>query len=253
MPRPRMMQILSDLHLDVWNNRRAFDHLIADLQPEGCSTLIIAGDLGEYSFLIEQAHSVFECICDKYEEVIYVAGNHEYYGSNYERTQDRLKALDAKFSNLYCLENETFESKVGLVAGTTLWFSDGPYNRFYEKLMNDFRFIENFRDWVYEVNAKSIDFLANLAKTEQRKPDLVITHHLPCWKSVSAQYTHDRTNLYFLCDISGILLDMNPKVVVHGHSHIPCDYILGETRVTSNPRGYPGENRGNYEPRIIQL
>lgn len=250
---PKKIQLVSDLHLDIWNNRRAFDHLVSDLRPEDRSTLVIAGDLGEHQFLMEQAYEVFECLCDKYEEVIYVAGNHEYYGSSYERTQERLKTLDARLSNLYCLENETLESRVGLVAGTTLWFRDGPYNRMFEKLMNDFRFIEDFRSWVYEVNAKSIDFLADLARSEERKPDLVITHHLPCRKSVSAHYAHDRTNLYFLCDVSETLLDMSPKVWVHGHTHVPCSYWLGDTEVHCNPRGYPGENRTVYEPRAIQL
>jgi hypothetical protein len=33
------------------------------------------------------------------------------------------------------------------------------------------------------------------------------------------------------------------KLWTHGHTHHPFDYIVGETRVICNPRGYI-----NYEP-----
>ena len=33
------------------------------------------------------------------------------------------------------------------------------------------------------------------------------------------------------------------KLWVHGHTHSPSDYMVGDTRVVCNPLGYPGERR----------
>jgi predicted phosphodiesterase len=46
-----------------------------------------------------------------------------------------------------------------------------------------------------------------------------------------------------------------PKLIVHGHTHDPCDYMIGETRVICNPRGYPAEHPWyeNYQPKIVEI
>jgi len=36
------------------------------------------------------------------------------------------------------------------------------------------------------------------------------------------------------------------KLWVHGHTHDPYDYVIGETRVVCNPRGYIG-----YEAQAV--
>ncbi len=240
------VHLVSDLHVDAYLNRD--DYIMYDLDPGDCEALIVAGDLAESWYLEERAVGDFEVLCDKYAHVIYVLGNHEYYGSSYEETQDRFKALGEQFSNLFCLDNESVTIGEVSVAGSTLWFRDTPMNQLYEKYVSDFSQIQRFRDWVYGQNEKSVGFLQ-----EARDIDLVVTHHLPSYKSVGAKYAGEPTNLYFLCDVSEIMLDMGPKVWVHGHSHIPCDYMLGETRVTSNPRGYPGENSSGYGPLTIEI
>ncbi len=239
-------QLVSDLHLDLWLD--ANDHFIHDLMPEGPETLIIAGDLCESAHLRYHSQEIFEVLCGKYQNVIYVAGNHEYYGTDYQSFQEQFKRLDERFDNLFCLENQILVVDGVAVAGTTLWFRNTPMNLLYEGRMRDFGAIERHRYWVYAQNEEAIEFLKGMDDI-----DLVVTHHLPSYKSVDARYTAEPTNLYFLCDVSDIMLDMGPKVWMHGHTHIGCDYMLGETRVICNPRGYPGENPGEYRPVIIEI
>ncbi len=238
-----IFHLTSDLHLDTYEG----DTFAYDLIPGNAEALIIAGDMCGSFYLHEQGYETLQVLCDKYGLVIYVLGNHEYYGSDYEKTQDRFRYLGQKIANLSCLENEVLDCGV-VVAGTTLWFPDSPMNRIYEKFMNDFSVIEGFRGWVYEKNREAVEFLRGA-----KEADLIVTHHLPCPKSIHPQYTNSITNRYFLCDISEILLDLGPQVLVHGHTHTPCDYRLGKTRVICNPRGYPRENKGEYSPKIIEL
>lgn len=245
--------LISDLHTDSWQLRAELknkqgDNFLLDLYPTGDETLIIAGDLCEYRYLQRHGIEMFRDLCNKYRHVIYVAGNHEYYGTNYQVFQERFKYLQKEFDNLHCLENETVEINDISIAGTTLWFRDTPENILYERHLNDFRYIEDFKNWVYDVNQRAQDFLKELSN-----PDLIILHHLPSHQSVNAKYTNEPTNLYFLCDINNIISDLNPKFVVHGHTHIGCEYNINNTRVICNPRGYPGENENQYNVREFEL
>jgi predicted phosphodiesterase len=244
--------LVSDLHLDHWED----DCFVYDLCPEGDETLIIAGDLCESYYLKGAAAFALGILCEKYRNVVYVLGNHEYYGSFYKEVQRKFAELDERFENLFCLDDQLLVLEGVTIAGTTLWFRNTPMNPLYEREMQDFRLIQNFRSWVYGENARSLEFLKSVAHDKSRgnfETDLVITHHLPSFKSVNARYERNPVNLYFLCDVSEIMLDMGPKVWVHGHTHVPCDYQLGDTRVVCNPRGYPGQNPGEYHPVIIEI
>ena len=35
---------------------------------------------------------------------------------------------------------------------------------------------------------------------------------------------------------------------IHGHIHFCSNYQIGATRIIANPRGYPGENTGGFDP-----
>jgi hypothetical protein len=48
------------------------------------------------------------------------------------------------------------------------------------------------------------------------------------------------------------------KLWTHGHTHELFDYMVGETRVVCNPRGYVGHERGSealdpYRAKIIEI
>jgi hypothetical protein len=83
------------------------------------------------------------------------------------------------------------------------------------------------------------------------KPVVVITHMAPSFMSVNEKYLHDTvTNGGYASDMSEFILDHdNIKVWVHGHMHNPVDYMIGDTRVLANPRGYvPWESDNGFQP-----
>lgn len=42
--------------------------------------------------------------------------------------------------------------------------------------------------------------------------------------------------------LPGVIVEKyGPELWIHGHTHVPCDYELLDTRIVCNPRGYPGE------------
>jgi predicted phosphodiesterase len=73
----------------------------------------------------------------------------------------------------------------------------------------------------------------------------------PSFASVNKKYAHEKTmNGAYASDLSEFILDNeNIKVWVHGHMHDPVDYMIGDTRVVSNPRGYIGhEDTSGFNP-----
>ena len=84
--------ILSDLHLE-FGQELTFDNVNADV-------LILAGDCIVAAALVDSSNknaamrdlfcSVFASASENFEHVIYVAGNHEFYHSDWETTPDIL-------------------------------------------------------------------------------------------------------------------------------------------------------------------
>ena len=56
-------------------------------------------------------------------------------------------------------------------------------------------------------------------------------------------YAESPINRFFVSDETPLILDKKPRLWVHGHTHLTCDYMLGETRVVCNPHGYPKERK----------
>ena len=59
-------------------------------------------------------------------------------------------------------------------------------------------------------------------------------------------------------DLSEFILD-HPQIKLwtHGHTHHPFDYVIGETRIVCNPRGYESdgycENSGWDITKIVEV
>jgi predicted phosphodiesterase len=69
------IQPLSDLHLEFHaDSGRAF---IDSLNVSDVEVLVLAGDISTYSRGLYEQLAGF---CDRFAHVIYVTGNHEYYG-----------------------------------------------------------------------------------------------------------------------------------------------------------------------------
>lgn len=227
--------LISDLHLDMRKNPM---RMIMDIEPTS-NALVIAGDLAEARNI--QSDWLL-AIAEKYPSgVLYVPGNHEFYGMDLDSTYDLLYQLAPRNFNVLHNDSAAMEDG-GYYFGTTLWFPDNELNGLYESMMSDFSCISNFRQWVYGEHNSAKHYLRN------SNADVWILHHLPLARSIHPKYAGSTINRFFLGDISDLLspriYSETPKVIVHGHTHEPCDYMAGDTRVVCNPLGYP--NEGNH-------
>ena len=104
--------VLSDLHLEFGRLSTVIDGRGIE---EGADVVVLAGDIAEGERGIRWAR---ETLISK--EIIYVAGNHEFYSHGFEALTDRMREV-ARQMDVHFLERD--EVMIGGVRflGTTLW------------------------------------------------------------------------------------------------------------------------------------
>lgn len=220
--------IMSDIHFEFMADHG--DSFLDSEWPE-YDVCVIAGDLATSPYIIG---SIQKC-CTTFKEVVYVAGNHEYFYSSIQKVNRGLQKI--KCSNFHWLNNSTVTIDGQRFVGGTMWYRRDE-DPFFRNRMCDFSEIKNTSS-IFEENDKFLEFINSVQLDED---DVVVTHHLPSSKSVPEQYKYDPLNCYFVCDVQNVIRQYNPKLWVHGHTHTCFDYSMGRTRVCCNPHGYPGEN-----------
>jgi Icc-related predicted phosphoesterase len=231
---------LSDLHLEFHEDGgREF---LRSLDPRAADVLVVAGDLCNVGGL----WGVLKALCERFAHVVFVAGNHEYYGSGPDEVHRVLAPIEPDLPGFHWLHETEITLEGVRFGGTTLWFPDDPQNERHAHLLNDFSQIRGFRRWVYDANARAVRFLEERASAL----DVVVTHHLPARDSIDPRFAGSPLNRFFLCDVGHLLGPARPALWVHGHTHASCEYRIGETRVVCNPAGYHGENV-DFNPRFV--
>ena len=234
------IQIASDVHCEF--HRDGGIKWCQNL-PVIAPILSISGDFATDRYLVRN----LSILCERFEHVIFVCGNHEYYGSDRGSVNNNLVKLSNRFSNFHWLNNSTVEINGQRFIGGTMWFKNDPLNWAYEDRLSDFRAIIGFKKWVYEVNKETLDYFNNNLK----QGDYLITHHAPCSLSISEEYTGSPLNRFFVCDISEMIREKKPAIHQHGHTHTMFDYQLYDTRVVCNPYGFPDYEETNYNELFV--
>ncbi len=244
---------MSDTHFDFYADKG--HKFVEQLDPEDADVVVLAGDIDTARFP-DQFKWVFAALVEKYRHVVMVPGNHEYYRSDWAQVwhslnearrglEDRVHLLSHK-DGVVVIEGQRF-------IGDTMWYRETAETMRGEPFFSDFHYIKNLKSWVYVENA----MFDGLLCAELDSSAVVVTHHMPSEKSVHQLWKNAKSNCFFLCDQEQLIRDRQPKLWVHGHTHMAFDYMIGTTRVVCNPRGYPGERfpRGSlkYKPQLIEV
>jgi Icc-related predicted phosphoesterase len=232
--------VVSDLHFEF--QRDGGESLVENFDKD-VDVLVVAGDLSVGKGLAD----ALTLLLEKFEHVVYLAGNHEYYGTTRQVVIDVIEETGHRYpglhwlrpGNIVCLDGQRF-------LGGTLWFPNHPTAPKYQ--LNDFRLIKDFESWVYVENQETVNFL----NQEVKSTDVVVTHHLPSYRSVAKEYQGSSLNPFFVCDIEPTILKTQPRLWIHGHTHTSCDYFIQNTRVVCNPFGYAQhEENVRFDPNLV--
>lgn len=262
------IRVASDLHLEGFQNvppeKLAEGFLPVDVR-DSTAVLVLAGDISSKP---DQLIEFIEHVESRFKHVIYVPGNHEVYKHNFDVWNDVLRTRFKELKNTSAaVADEVLEAVIDGVRFIfgTLWADGGPTQKDREQVnfyLNDFRLI--LRNLTDEEDAlrprqrfftvddmvsefkKQRDLIDEKLKVPFEGKTVVVTHHLPSRRLVSARFwPHDGSdgaNGGFVGACENILAyDHAPALWIHGHTHDSIDTELWKTRIICNPAGYRGE------------
>jgi len=250
------VRVVSDLHLEFCSGGEVPDLGSGDV-------LVLGGDILCAKHLktngpLRKVYLDFLNKCLKnFDRVLYIAGNHEHYGYNYEGTWVTLRNNLPKGIEL--LEDSIAEVEDWVFIGSTFW-TDFRRENALEMMeaaqrMNDYKAIRitpKYRkmspDDTLGFHKVSRKFLADKLEECENRKVWVLTHHAPSYQSVHQMYRASGiANGAYVTDLDEFIL-AHPQIKVwsHGHTHNSFDYEIGQCRVICNPRGYyTGVNSNN--------
>lgn len=241
------LQLISDLHTEFYDEFPLRMCQRIEIVPD-LDFLVIAGDLVVPARQKpEDVFGIFDYFSRKARHILYVEGNHEFYGSGWTATRMRLSEVLPKNYTWFRNDEHTIDG-VHFYGGA-MWFpnSDG-LDGLYREYLNDWFQVFDLREWVYKENVAFREGAKNLVRPET----IVISHHLPRHESVPQEYKFSHTNRFFVSDQGPVIWNNRPRLWLHGHTHQPCDYMIQDTHVVCNPYAYPLERRdqGPY-PTVV--
>lgn len=252
--------ILSDLHLH--GDLLTFGD---KLQVPDADLCVIAGDLTDN---LKDTFEWMARVLRPHLPVIYVLGNHDYFGESLVSGLANARQLAADH-RILLLEDRVVtcgrksNREIRLI-GSTLWTDFALHSGgndcqarqlAFEQLreaMPEFHSVRRDDDTellmrpqdAYSKHLISRAFInAELEKPFEGKT-VVITHHAPHRLSIPSDFAGSPINPAFASDLSNTIEQHRPDLWIHGHTHASFDYQVGQTRVVCNP---PGNGKGNPE------
>lgn len=230
------------------------------------STLVLAGDISPY---FGQRVLILEHLLPRFRRIIYIAGNHEFYGGELtdwgfeaNRIAERLPE-NIHLSRTYQAQNKEFDG-VNFIY-STMWteFGEGrPLEEMTIANMPDCRAISYLGkrlkpEYIWPIHKANLEstksFLETCYAQNPAIPRVVITHHMPAMSLCDPRYGNSPANGLFASRDTEPLLaaDYAPQFWLYGHTHAPNKRKLENTVCICNPKGYPKELGCNYEPRMF--
>lgn len=260
--------LISDLHADFWLTQRNLtlqenvDLFVGSLLPTNPSkVLVIAGDLGHHN---RQSNLLLMSFRRKYDHVLVVLGNHDYYlvnsserWKNNNRSRNRrnnLKELASQIDGVTLLDGSQLTIDGITYAGTGMWhdfsfgveqlcFSEHYLYEIWQRSMNDSELIlpklslHMLRSFFEE----EFDKLQSIFKKSQ----VIVTHVSPDAEGMPSKHRNDPVSTFYYFDGSKLLSTAKNKVWCYGHTHTRADYLHKDgCRLINNALGYPVEKNG---------
>ena len=240
--------VLSDLHLS-----RA---PLAPPPAAGVDAYVLAGDIARPQAAIAWAAELGK-------PVVYVPGNHEFYGGSLPGVVRELRRLAAGTA-VHVLDNEEVSLGGVRFLGSTLWSDfllDGPGARRDAAMREALRCMHDFQRIFLDEERQALFTPADAARLFERNaawlqarlerpwpgPTVVVTHHAPSALSVHPRFAGSALNACFASRLDHLLGSERAVLWIHGHVHHSVDYAVRGTRVLCNPRGYVTDGRNEND------
>lgn len=229
------VQFASDLHLERLADE--FPSYTGVTPHPDAEVLVLAGD-------IHNGGRAIALFADWPVPVVYVPGNHEFYGHDRMSVLSRLNQL-AKGTSVHILHRNRWDYKGVRFLGATLW-TDYKAGKDQTRAMQEARRLADHRvilemlepftpDTALRLHRQDRSWLTRQLAQPFEGPTVVVTHHAPHLKSLEGAHKGDALNPAFASNLTSLVKKAN--LWIHGHVHSSFEYPVGGCTVACNPHG----------------
>ena len=227
---------VGDLHLDRFTEfgiRQYYTKFIDEV-PVSTELIVLLGDICDGNPISNKLVCDFiTALTNRYNRVIAVLGNHDYYHMHIHDTYKLVSAY--RLLGVEVCNNECVTVKgVGTLLLSTLWagLPDMSSTHNTVSTINDFEVIVEYSP---ELCITAHNHAVNYIKANYHRVDYVVTHFAPSYMSKSEQYKAKHrphldqyfyTELFNYGDLEGVLDANNTVQWVHGHTHSTLEYTV---------------------------
>jgi hypothetical protein len=212
-------QIHSDIHLEKYPHRR--------IKPQS-SHLILAGDIGVPIF--DSYFRFFRDTSRNFDQIIYVAGNHEYercwmgidknnfqlLGEKFIQRKNLIAEILASFPNVVWLDNQQINIGQKTIYGTTLWCD---YTNKKNKIST--------QQFITAQHQSAIEML------KHSTPDILISHYVSNREGLDKPWNMGL----------GVRESLHYEKMIFGHIHYLIHKNINQTELFCNPWGEDDQER----------
>ena len=279
------IDFISDIHVDFWipsklpQGQKLFqkvsEYVEDTLKPQDGDVLVIAGDIGHY---FSQDTLVLKKLKEYYERIVIVRGNHDMYlvsknlqekynFDSFSRTLEMKRFCNE--NEIYYLDGDSIDIKGFKFGGVGMWYNT-PTNddiEYWKTTMNDSNLIMKGRPYTvsygygarhkvntFDTQGYYLQEVQKLKELSKKDIDVLVTHIIPTLipeEKMPQQYAGDKSNMFYMSDNKEIVKEMNPELVIFGHTHIQYDMNIDGIQYVCNPLGYKSEKTNTSIQQII--
>ena len=242
---------IADMHIEsYWQSLQSY--------RGEADVVVAAGDIHTKSMGPAELRRIFA-----EQEIVYISGNHEYYGSSIEEEDKHLREESQKHG-IHFLQCDSVEIDGIIFCGCTLWtdfllfgvereadarFEVGRYLRDYHVIKAAPRSRRRLSTLqTMKLHRQHRAWLADKFVEHQGKPLVVATNHGPSFKCIHPGYQEDLSSAGFASNLDDLVELSNAKHWICGHSHIGQHFKIGHTTVWQNSMGYDKELIEGFNP-----
>jgi predicted phosphodiesterase len=229
-------QYVSDIHLECHKDSVKIPNV------HQIENLILAGDIGRIDTKSRKKKltEFLQDCSNRWNKVIYVPGNHEFYGVSIIEGLIELRNICDKTGVIF-LYNETVMIGNVKVIGTTLWSQISDHSM--EYYINDFDKIKGLDTVLYNKHhSECKKFLLDATATTKiesaiNNKCIVVTHHSPD-RDITRIPSYKDLSEVFGTDILDEFSERNISYWIYGHSHRNRDLTKHKIKLVCNQMGY---------------
>lgn len=194
--------------------------------------------------------------------VLFLLGNHERYGHDYNDIQEESKTWSE--DNIVVLNPGCCVIDNVNFVGATLWsdaiLSGYKYDPYYiERSISDFHVIRDNNQMfsvkrMQEIYEQEVQYIKDSIRSDMK--NVILTHFMMSQQCIDLKYLGSNLNSYFCNDLDYILNENKDNILYwgYGHTHARNTIIHKESEIPMicHARGYPLE-LDTYVPLIVEI